>query len=206
MIGAVVLAAGASRRFGRTSKLLAPLHGEPVLAHVLAGLEQASLHEVVVVTGAAHTRVARLVRHRAPAAAALRLQHNADYRLGMATSLQQGLRALPSACHAALIYLGDMPGLDATIVRRLRAVWHPGLDYARPVSHDRMGHPVLISRRLFAAILALDGDQGARSVFQRVPMGRRRLVPAGPETVRDIDTPAALRACARARSGGRRPG
>lgn len=194
MIGAVVLAAGASRRFGRSPKMLAPLHGKPLLAHVLAPLATAGVRCVVLVTGASRARVARAARLHAPTSLRLRTVCNAGYRHGMAGSVQQGLGALPRHCDAALICLGDMPGLNARLLRRLRAAWQPGLDCVRPVRSGVAGHPVLISRDLFAPIQALDGDQGARAVLAHVPPARRRLIEAGAGSVVDIDTPPALRA------------
>lgn len=197
MIGAVVLAAGASRRFGRRPKMLAPLRGAPLLAHALTSLADAQLCPIVVVTGASGVRVERVARRYASTSTRLRTVHNAEYCQGMASSLRLGLRALPDSCAAALICLGDMPSIDARLIRRLRSAWHAGLDYARPIHAGTGGHPVLISRRLFAHIDQLRGDRGARAVFDQVPAARRRLIDAGPGVLADIDTPAALRQYAR---------
>lgn len=199
MIGAIVLAAGASRRFGRSPKLLAPLHGKPLLAHALMPLAAAGVRTVVLVTGASRSRVARVARLHAPASLRLRIVCNTRYRHGMASSMQRGLGALPSHCDAALICLGDMPAIDARLLRRLRTAWQPGLDCVRPVHAGIAGHPVLISRNLFTPIQALDGDQGARSVLAQVSPARRRLIKADANSVADIDTPATFRAYRRRR-------
>lgn len=194
MIGAVVLAAGTSRRYGFGPKQLAALAARPLIAHVLDALAQYPFRPVVVVTGAAAPRVRRAARHHAPGDRALRIAHNAGHGQGMAGSLQLGLGALPVACHAALICLADMPAINTQLLRRLCAAWHPDLDYVRPVHRGRPGHPVLISRRLFGAIDKLNGEQGARTVFARIPAERRRLIETDASCIVDIDTPKALRA------------
>lgn len=117
----------------------------------------------------------------------------------MASSLRHGLQALPQHCHAALICLGDMPSVDARTIKRLCAVWRPGLDYVRPVHADLPGHPVVVSRSLFSQLAALQGDRGAKAVLAKVSPERRRLIEAGPNCLSDIDTPAVLRRVARER-------
>ncbi|GAB3684299.1 nucleotidyltransferase family protein [Salinisphaera aquimarina] len=193
MIGAVVLAAGRSERYGYISKMLASFDGAPLVAQTLATLDAAGLRRIVLVTGPRHATIARIARCRARPSSRLRIVRHRRYRDGMATSLQQGLIALPSRTDAALICLADMPGMSVDHIQRLCAQWHAGLDYLRPVHAGVPGHPVLVSRRLFASIGALTGDRGAQAVLSRVPDARRRLVPARQDSVVDIDTPRALR-------------
>ena len=198
MIGAVVLAAGSSRRYGARPKLLARLAGRTVIEHSLDALHGLPVRPVVVVTGRARRRIEPVIRNARGGQPGLRLVHNPAYRQGMASSLQCGLAALPRHCHGALVCLGDMPDIEPRLVARLCATWHAGLDYVRPVGRGLPGHPVIVSRRLFPAIAALEGDRGAKTVLDAVPRARYRLIAARKAHGRDIDTPAALRRAAMA--------
>jgi len=193
MTAALVLAAGSAQRYGYANKLLAPLHGVPLLAHTLQALTGAGLRSIVVVTGPSHTRVHRLCRRETGRRTRLRLVRNRDHRQGMAGSLRTGINALPDSCSAALICLGDMPCLDPRLIQRLRRSWRPGLDTIRPMHRGQPGHPVLVSRALFPALRGLRGDRGAQSVLSTVPEHRRRFLVGPYASIADIDTPAALR-------------
>ena len=179
--------------------MLARLHGQAVIEHSLDCLLEQSVGPIVVVTGSKRRRVERLIRSSRYKRRRVRLVNNPAYRSGMASSLRCGLAALPQACHGALICLGDMPDIEPRLVLRLRDAWHAGLDYVRPVSQRLPGHPVLVSRQLFPAMAALEGDGGAKAVLDGVPRDRYRLVAARDTSLRDIDTPAALRRAANAR-------
>lgn len=189
MIGAVVLAAGRSRRFGHRPKLAARLGDKPVLGHTLEALRRAPARPIVVVTGAAHARIATIAR----AHARCHVVRNPDFAAGMAGSLQCGLRRLPSVCDFALIVLGDMPALNPRLLERLCANARSGVDVVRPVRGTRPGHPVVVSRRLFEAIARLQGDRGARRVIDTVPASRCIEIASPHGHVHDIDTPDALR-------------
>ena len=193
MIGAIVLAGGASTRYGHDSKLLAWLAGRTVIARSVAVLDDQPVRPVIVVTGRERQRVRRAVRAQATGSRRYRWVHNPNYRSGMAESLRCGLGALPTRCDAALIMLGDMPGIEKRTISRLCRLWRPGLDYVRPVCAGRPGHPVIVARRLFPDLARLDGDRGAKAILDQVPATRFRVLDAPAGCLRDVDTPAAAR-------------
>jgi molybdenum cofactor cytidylyltransferase len=181
-----VLAAGRSRRFGRTrdNKLLASLGTRTVITQVLASVAASGLRPIVIVTGHQHRRVERAIRGvRGP-----RCLHrfNRHHRSGMASSLQAGLRALPEAMDGVVVCLGDMPGINADIIRELASAYRSGDDAVIPVCGKKRGNPVLLGRALFPAINGLGGDQGARALLRG--SSRLRFIDAEAEVLRDIDT------------------
>jgi CTP:molybdopterin cytidylyltransferase MocA len=170
-VAALVLAAGAGRRFGG-GKLLASLEGRPVLQHVLDRIGAAGLTDVVVVLGddadvlesAIDWRGARRVRNPAP-------------RRGLSSSLRIGMDALPAGAEAVLIALGDQPGLPREAVRKLLAT---GIDEHRPIvvpvyPGDGGRNPVLLGRAAFALVDEVQGDRGLGP-----------LIDAHPELVREV--------------------
>ncbi|HEY9546333.1 MAG TPA: nucleotidyltransferase family protein, partial [Solimonas sp.] len=164
-IGAIVLAAGRSRRFGSANKLLVPLRGEPLLWHTLDAVCASRARPIIVVLGHQHQRLRETLRRyrRARRAPPIRCVFNRWHRSGMASSLQLGLAALPADRDGALICLGDMPMLRASTLEQLRLAYRRGDDAVLPMIAGRRGNPALLGRPLFAAVRqALRGDEGAR--------------------------------------------
>lgn len=195
MTPAVVLAAGSSSRYAAGNKLLADIGGVPLLVRILTQIRPVAC-PIVVVTGHQAWRVRRLVRQWLGHAPDLRFVHNHRYREGMASSLKLGVASLPPGASKAFLCLGDMPGVDTRLLRRLRMAWQPDLDVVRPACRGRPGHPVLVSARLFPAFETLSGDYGAKSILATVPTVRQKRVAWHAGCIIDTDTPAALRRAA----------
>jgi molybdenum cofactor cytidylyltransferase len=142
MVWAVVLAAGASTRFGSPKQRLLV---EPVLERVRAS----SVDGVVVVTGA----------H--PVEASERTVHCGEWERGPGASLRCGLEELPPEAEAAVVVLADGPDLDPEAIDRVVARWREG---AGPVVAATYGgtrlHPVLLAREAWSRI----PDEGARGL------------------------------------------
>jgi nicotine blue oxidoreductase len=161
VIVAVVLAAGASSRFGTE-----PPKQVELLPHVLAALRESSVDEVVVVSGA----------HTLPVASV----HCRDWERGPGASLRCGLAVLPSQAEAAVIVLADGPDLDPRAVDRVVEDWRANGGDAVAASYGGVRlHPVLLARALWDAV----PDEGAKSLPARlVPCDD--LTPPG-----DVDLP-----------------
>ena len=187
MIAGLLLAAGRSTRFDG-DKLIAPLHGRPVLswsAHVLAA-EVDVLY--VVVPPDASARIVAL-----DGLGAVTVEH-AGRDAGMASSIAAGIASLPDDMEAVVIALGDQPGISAVTIRRLRDRWRAGGATAVvPRYREGRGHPVLFARSAFAMLASLDGDVGARAVLDALG-DEVALVDADGARPADVDTPDALRA------------
>lgn len=178
---AVVLAAGAGRRFGG-GKLLAPWRGGVLLDGALAAALAAPARNVWVVTGAeaeAVSTAARAYASSAGAADRLRLVAAPDHAEGMGASLRAAIAALPPDTAGAFVFLGDMPRVPASILPDLAAALAAGAPAAAPVWAGRRGNPVLLGRGLFPALRALSGDQGARAVLQG--LGERLVLAPAPD-------------------------
>jgi molybdenum cofactor cytidylyltransferase len=105
----------------------------------------------------------------------------------MAASLRAGIAALPADTSGAFVFLGDMPLIPIDILRPLALALSRGATAAAPLWAGRRGHPVLFSRRVFPDLLALAGDQGAKSLLDRLG-GRLALVESPDEGVLfDVD-------------------
>lgn len=161
MISGVVLAAGTSSRLGRPKQLL-PLHGRPLLQHVVDAAAAAGLDEVLVVLGHGAAEVEAALR--LPPAA--RTVGCPDYREGQSASLRTGLAAAAPEARAAVVLLGDQPTVDADAIRAvIEAYGATGGPVVQARYDGRPGHPVLLDRRVWGEMEKVRGDRGARDVL-----------------------------------------
>lgn len=168
------------------NKLLLPWRdGAPVVAYVARQFQLAEI-ETIVVTG----RDASQVR-AALAEQSVRCIHNPDFATGgMLSSVQAGLRALHKDVAAAFIQPADMPSITKSAIKQLARGYAAGWSVA-PWYGDRRGHPLLLDRSRWAAMLALEAPARPREALDK---SRLRLVPVDePGVLVDIDTPEAYR-------------
>jgi CTP:molybdopterin cytidylyltransferase MocA len=141
-VGAVVLAAGASSRFG------VPPKQQLLLPRVLERLRAAPVDEIVVVSGA----------H--PLDSDARVVECPEWERGPGASLRCGLRALGADVEAAVIVLADGPSLAPEAVGRVIAAWRgSGHEVVASSYGGDRGHPVLIARPAWGRI----PDEGAKA-------------------------------------------
>ena len=159
MLYAVVLAAGASSRYGA-----APPKQQVLLPRVLAALARAgTVDDVLVVVGAHDVDTgARTVRCD-------------DWERGAGASLRCGLAALPEEADAAVVVLADGPHLDPRAVDRVVASWREaGGDVVAAAYGGVRLHPVLLARSAWKDV----PDEGARTLPARL-VDCSDLVPPG---------------------------
>lgn len=184
-VSAVILAAGASRRFG-ANKLLAALGDAPLVRRTAENTLAAGVREGVVVLGHEAERVGEAL-----AGLPLRFVVNVDYAAGMSGSLRVGVAAISDRARAALVVLGDQPFVEPAIIDRLIAVYRrTGRPIVVPVYAGTRGNPVLFDRSLFPELLSIEGDRGARELIDRMLENVAAVdFPFDPPP--DVDTPAA---------------
>lgn len=178
-VGAVVLAAGESRRFGGR-KQLARLDGRTLLEHVLIAAHEALLSPIVAVVPV------WLSRPSDWNADDLIWFRNPFPERGMSHSLRLGLAALPAEVDAAVILLGDQPTVTSESVRALLEA-RGGRPIIASEADGLLAPPVLIERSHFGVVEELGGDIGLRDVLNSHPEWVE-AVPV-PAHAPDVDTP-----------------
>ena len=189
--GALVIAAGFSRRFGSDKRLFKMRDGEPLLIASLRPY-QAVFANVAVVVRNSDSELTRQIGVRFGRRAPIIVPTD-QAQLGMAASIADGVRAVVNWDYL-FVGLGDMPYVRSETLVLLKA----HMDAARrdhiarivvPMNDDDAGHPVGFSREYFAELIALTGDRGARSVIDSHSAAVTRVAVDDPGVVTDIDQP-----------------
>jgi molybdenum cofactor cytidylyltransferase len=175
---AIILAAGESRRMGRPKALL-PYRGGTFVS-VLAEKLSETCSPLCVVFG----HQAQDLMAYAPASVIA--VENTNYRYGMLTSLQAGLRAIPELPERILFTLVDHPALKIGTVRLLL---ESSAALAIPRYSGKRGHPVIMSREIAHEILAEPITSKVNHVIDRHAAGIHYIDVNDPGVRDDIDDP-----------------
>ena len=182
-IAGVVLAAGLSSRMG-LNKMLLELGGRTLVRRAVTTALSAGLDPVLVVLGHEGDRV-RAELSGLPYTAVM----NSDYARGMNTSLRAGIAALPDDAAGAVVLLGDMPLVEASMVRALvTAHRRSGPKLAISTYGGVVAPPILYGRALFPELRALEAESCGKSVVRSHRAGAVELQ-WPPETLTDLDSP-----------------
>lgn len=193
-IGAVVLAAGKSTRFGETNKLLAPMGESCVVAQVVSKILAAGIGPCVVVLGHQGERVREALE-----GLPVTFVENDTHDAGMGTSVARGVAEIAkSSVDAAFVALGDMPYVRVEDYEALAAAHRSSTQHlivapeAGRAKARRLGNPILWPRRYFDQLMELQGDRGAKSLLLDAPGAVLRLFVDHPGVLDDVDRPEDL--------------
>jgi molybdenum cofactor cytidylyltransferase len=184
-VGAVILAAGASRRMGPgRNKMLLRIDAESLVRRAARRALAAGLSPVVVVIGHEPDLI-RAELTDLPVEFAV----NPDYTGPTSGSLHQGLNALPPDVGAAVVILGDMVRVTAETLAMLVAAAR-GTDAPLVVSRygDVTAPPLLFRRALFPELLAWTGEGCGKTVV-KAHSHEAMYVDRPVALLADVDTP-----------------
>ena len=182
---AIVLAAGAGTRMGGRPKALLTVDQQTFIGRVVDTARRSGLGGVIVVLG----HGADEVEHALGDASDVTIVLNPEPARGQLSSLKVGLREA-GECDGALAWPVDHPLVRPATLQQVIAAagQHPGKAIV-PRFEGRGGHPTFFPRTLFAALLALPDDAGARGLFERHPEAVVRIDVDDPGVRHDVDTP-----------------
>jgi molybdenum cofactor cytidylyltransferase len=187
MIAGLILAAGESRRMRRDKALLS-YRGRTFLETLILSLRGAGIQDIAVVLGHHAEEIQQAVD-----LSGVRVVLNPDYQRGQTSSLQAGLAAVQKvSVDAVILCLVDHPAVSAEIIGRLISSFEKDRPPAViPIHRGHRGHPVVISRTLFAELLALPPDGAANSVMRKYRDATQFVEVEDRGILLDVDDPEA---------------
>jgi molybdenum cofactor cytidylyltransferase len=192
VIRGLLLCGGKSSRFG-SDKLLAVIEsrhpgagrGPIVVASARNLIAGAGNALAVIPLGATDLR-------RALEAAGCDILETKDTERGLGASLAAGV-AVSTGAAGWIVALGDMPFIRAASIAAVRASLESGALIAAPVfAGTKRGHPVGFSGKLEKELVALDADEGARSIIEKHRASLIAVAVDDAGILADIDTPGDL--------------
>ena len=193
-VGALILAAGASRRLGQPKAMLSLPTGETLLARAVASARQADLEALVAVPPGDNDVAREAARLGAPVAVV------ADPAAGMSASIRAGIERLEAdpGISAVLMMLADQWRLTAGDLTSLLAAWRESPSQVAAARYSgRLGVPAVFGRGHFPSLASLEGDRGARDLLRS--SGLAVTAVDLPSAEADLDTPAQIPKLASAR-------
>jgi molybdenum cofactor cytidylyltransferase len=183
----IILAAGASTRFGQPKQLMR-LKNKYLIEWVLDAALNSRLERVVLVLGDSHQKILQALdpisQH-----SKLQIEINQQVKKGQSHSLRVGLSKVKHAFSAVMFLRGDQPMLSATTINTLlEKFWAASKDICVPTYSGKRGTPTLFSRRFYTPLMNLKGDIGARQLIDENPDHVLTVEIDDPLCFFDIDT------------------
>jgi molybdenum cofactor cytidylyltransferase len=151
-IRGVILAGGLSSRMGR-NKLMLKIGDKAIIDIVIENAKASKLDELVIVHG------------KYDIITDIKKVYNADYELGMSTSVKKGIENFQG--NAVMLLLGDMPYITSEIINMLyNSFASSDKNIVVPVFKGKRGNPVVIGRKYFEELNKNTGDKGARDIIK----------------------------------------
>lgn len=182
-IGAIILAAGESKRMG-FPKMLLPFHGATMIENVIANVFESLVESALVVLGAEKDKLIEVIK-KTPATWC----YNHNYKEGMLSSVKCGFQNLSLDIKVVLVFQGDQPLITSDVINSLiEAYKSSGKGIAIPVYNGKRGHPLLIDRKYSNDIEKLDTHDGLRSLAYKFSEDVLEVETECPGILRDFDT------------------
>jgi molybdenum cofactor cytidylyltransferase len=162
----IILAAGASVRFGQPKQLI-KLRDKYLVEWVVDAALNSRLQTVVLVLGHEHQKILKALgtRGRHPK---LQVVINRHYHEGQSTSLKAGLTCVRQAFSAVMFLLGDQPMITSNTIDLLLDQFQDSeRNICVPVFEGQRGNPTIFKRPIYDEIMMIKGDVGARKIISK---------------------------------------
>jgi len=162
----IILAAGASVRFGQLKQLIR-LRGKYLVEWVLDAALKSCLDIVVLVLGHEYQSILKALGAKARHPQ-LKVVINHNYRDGQSTSLKAGLLSVRQTFGSVMYLLGDQPMINTEIIDHMLDQFRQSeKDLCVPVCKKKGGNPTVFKRPIYEELMMINGDIGARNIIRK---------------------------------------
>lgn len=188
-IGAIILAAGLSKRMGKP-KLLLPFNEVPIIHYPVSLAVENQLNPIVIICGKYMDNIKNTLCHFD---GKVKFIYNEYYETGMSTSLKLGINTVKDQVDAVLVFLGDQPLVPNEVIQKILQEYQTnkekGICIIRPRFGDQQGHPILFDRSVFHQFQHLHGDVGGKEIIEANKKHMKIIDFSNDNWGIDIDTP-----------------
>jgi len=184
----IILAAGASNRFGG-NKLLYPLRNGDPIALLSARPLCKIIQKVIAIIPPHQNELEQLFRNEGIEPIIF-----SDAKKGMGASLSYAVRNTINA-EGWIICLADMPYIRHETIRTINNNLIDQTSIVYPTYKNRQGHPVGIGGHYFQELSMLDGASGAQKILAKHKNNTLAISCNDPGIIHDIDTPDDIISC-----------
>ena len=161
---AILLAAGASVRFGKPKQLLS-YKGKSLSQNMISAAMSVGLNPIIVVVGAHATLITDEISE-----SNVHIAQNQNWKEGIASSIRCGILALQKidpACDATVLMVCDQPHITSSLLNDMVAEQRKtGKPIVAAHYSGIAGTPVLFHKIFFPELLLLQGDKGAAKILK----------------------------------------
>ncbi len=161
MISAILLAAGQSKRMGGENKLTKKIQNIPLIKHSINNILASSIDELIVVLGHQKEIIEKLIDKNKR----IKIVFNKHFENGMSSSIKTGLNKLTGNTESFFICLGDMPLVTYDVYNLIIKSKHKN-EIIIPIYEEQQGNPVLFNISMKEKIMLINGDVGAKKIFE----------------------------------------
>lgn len=166
-------------------KLLLPLAGKPVIAHLVDAFLRSPVARVLVVVGPADEPIRQVLAGRQ-----VEFVVNPRPEGEMLESVRCALREIPADTSGVAVTPGDLPGLSPEIIAGLvHAFESSNRGIVVPAANGRRGHPIVFSTRFCEEVLTGYDQVGLRGLLQAHAKDVFEVETGAWGVVEDLDTP-----------------
>lgn len=197
---AIIAASGSSARFGGI-KAIEKINGVPMLAmiiiklsffcdalFVVLGHEKETVEkEITGFINSGWLKENKLEYLRQVLLNKVRYCYNESYQSGMFSSLMEGIRSAFNF-NWALYHFVDQPFLPMLFYKEFIRQIDSSFDWIQPEYLSKCGHPVLLSKSMFASILSSDKNYSLRKLSPALNIKKKKWACSYSQVLQDIDT------------------
>ena len=163
MISAILLAAGKSKRLKGENKLIKNFKGKPLINHILSSLIKSKVNKIFIVVGYQNQKIKKIAYKNKK----ITFVTNLNYKKGISSSINSGLKKISKKNIGFLITHGDMPLISKTILNTLcSALKNKDKEIFVPVYKKKLGNPLSFKYSMIKSLKKIKGDKGAKKLIR----------------------------------------